>query len=86
MFCDFAIVAIQLFVVPETPRLSEVLGTPRQELLEARVTFAENPLVQEAKHSNVAQHFGRREIEIQKGLLGGHVQFVKKVVLHLINF
>ena len=64
MFCGFAIVTIQLFVVPETPRFSEVLGTPRQELLEARVAFAENPLVQKAKDANIAPQFGRREIEI----------------------
>ena len=86
MFCGFAIMTIQLLVVPEKPRLSEVLGSPRQELLEARGALAENPLVQKAKDAHIVPQFGRREIEIQKGLRAGHVQFVKKVVLPLINF
>ena len=86
MIRGFTIVAIQLCVVSETPRFGEVLGTPRQELFEARVAFAEYALVQKAKDSNIAPQFGRREIEFQAGLLGGDVQFLMKVSLHLIHF
>ena len=44
----FAIMATRLLVVPEAPRFGEVLGTPRQELFDARVAFAEYALVPQA--------------------------------------
>jgi len=66
----FAIVTIQLLVVSEYPRFGEALGTPRQELFEARVAFAEYALVQKVKDSNIAPQVERRGIEFQEGRIG----------------